>query len=834
MPLLLRLFFLAVVFFCCQMDGSVLAQNDPALATPNDPASPVAPEPEPEPKPAAEEQTPESEKLPKFDELDWPTVDKLLNDAPEDWIVMHTGRVLQIPSLFPRPDHLGWLDTEQKKLLPSRPSDPAELPDWLAEYRRYNSVLVAVSEEGLESDYLLPVRHIDRILHHEDLVLKKAESLLEEGNINDARRLIDAVAQSEFSINRRRREQDLPPRDWPGLIDARRALITAEVRRELTQEANEAAFHLLTLYGQQDRDFPELSDLFGEVLTPLNQQLVIEHRYRELRYYLDQTRIFFPNHPTVRQITDQLRDLAAERIQAGRQAASRNADRQAALSGYEALWIWPRDAELTRKGIELQERYPILRTGVIPTQSTRDWYRRSLLDHYWFEIDSIKQGYPRYRSRFVESWIPRNLGRTVDLTFRLQPGPLESQPPVGSREFFEVLAAASLECDSESQGLYAPQLTSLARKSPYAVALDIRDQTPHPFNFLAAVLAQAPADRPSPLRQSRFTETTSAGTETFRNPAFIARRVSAAESSLGQSPVAEVQEFAYADAPALLRGFLRDEVDYLPDVPPEYVTRLQADRRFTVSRYQLGLTERLQFRLSGGLRDFPELRLAMCLMVDRKQMLETVAPADGPARMWYRETNSITPAGSHAYQPLDSLTYDPIAARSLVQLLRQKPKFPQQITLLAPADRDSQLTAEAIADAWGQLGLETRIVEELPMGMDNTWDVRLDASPLFSPWADLPGLLSDNGRITSQELESMPRPLRVSLLRLEQAYDWKEVNAALGELQRYLLAESWVFPLWERVPFQAARRELRNIPERVLRPAQSVDRWITPPQPPRL
>ncbi|MBR9801262.1 hypothetical protein GYB59_06005 [bacterium] len=823
---------------------SVQAQNDPANATPVDPAD--TPDPantapdnaqadmsESEAKAPTEEQTPDSETLPKLEDLDWPTTETLLRDAPEDWIVMHTGRVLIIPSLFPRPDHLGWLDAERKKLMPKRPRDPEKLAEWMAEFQRFDNVLVAVSEDGVEADYLLPVRYVAEILHHEDLALKRANVLREEGNLLDARRLIDAVAQSEFKLNRRRRSEKLKAIEWPGLIDSRRALVAAETRREIKSGSLEAAFHLLTLYGQQDREFEELTVLFGEALKPLSQQLIPEHRYRELRYYIDQTREFFPQHPTAAEVANRLKDMAAEKLQTATEARQRKADRQAALAAYEALWIWPRDAELTRKATVIQEQYPILRTGLLERQSTHEWYRTNLLDHHWIELDALKQGYPRYRSRFIESWIPLDLGRTVNLSFRPRPAPLASQPPVGSHEFFNALADASLQCDTAEQGLFAPQLTTLARRSPSEVTLKLAEQTPHPFNFLAAVLAQSPRKNSSPLRETRFQTFTDTGTRLIRTPHAVARRVSPLPNGIGQKPIAEVHNFTYPDAPALLRGLLRDEVDYLPDVPPAYVKRLQADKRFTVSRYQLGLTQRLQFRLSGSLRDFPELRLAMCLMLDREALLDSVAPPAEPGREWYRTTNSLTPQGSHGYQPLDALIHDPIAARSLAQLLKQKPEFPSRITLLTPPDRDSRLAAEAIVSAWEQLGLETTIVEP-GNAEESNWDVRLQESSLLSPWSDLPSLLTDDGRITTADLEAMPHPLRTSLMQLETAYDWQEVNQTLGDLQRYLLAESWVLPLWERRPFQVIRREIRNLPPQTLRPAQDIDLWIVPPQPPRL
>ncbi len=810
------------------------------------PAMPLLAQPPgtaPESSPPVE--TPPSDsvtELPMLEDVPRPTMAELLREEPRDWIVTHAGRVLVIPAISPRPDHLDWLLAQQKKLQPLRPQDPVAFEQWQAEVRRFNFITLEVEDNGVEADFRLPTRHIARILYHEDLALELAGEMITQDNLSDARRLISYVAQREFTNNRKRERELLEPLSWPGLIEAQRRLMAAEVRAELQGKQPQQAFQLARFHWTQDPGCEELPALTGEILDAMAPVLIAEQDFRQLRYYLTQFREMTPEQPRIADWSNELLSRAREELRQAEQASRAADERTAALHAWASVNIWPGESDLQRRAAPPRERYPLLRTGLLRNQAIIPAYRHQMLDHEWFTVESIKEGYPRYRSRFVESWVPRELGKSIYVTLRRRQQPFESQPNVSSTELFAELSRATVATGPEERGLFAESVMNIQRESPMELSLLLRDQTPHPLGWLAAVLSQAPAAPASHtlLREGRFRVHLPSTELEQRIPDQRSIRSFASARNINTRYLAEVQDFIHDDPRELLRGLLRDEIDFIPDVPTEYVSRLRDDQRFRVYPYLFPRITAVQFHLRGCLKDQNELRQALLLTLDSKALLEQLVPPDSPAAPFHETATSLTPPGSHAWLPQPvSAEYDPIAARALAVLLLRKPATPRGIRLAVSPEAGARRLAEQIARQWRSLGLEIEIltVDEfsLPEAEDGVplWDARVMSYHMHAPLHELPALLTDTGRLPPRELQALPLPLRQALLELESSRDWSDVNRALSTLQTQLASNAWMRPLWNSQIFAVGRRELRGPVAPLLTPAQDIDRWSITPVVPR-
>lgn len=803
------------------------------------------------------------DQLPMLETVPRPTLLQILEEEPRDWIVTHAGRVLVVPAISPRPDHLEWLKEQQKNMLPHRPQDPAALDEWREEYRRYDYIVIEVEEEGIEADFRLPVRHVAEILYHEHLALELADRLIREGDLESARRLISFVAQREFSNNRKRERERLQAVPWPGLIGVQRRFLVAEVRAELKRDNPRQAYQIARMHWTHDPQSEELDLVLGEILSKLAPPLIEQHEYRELRFYLTRVREMVPGQERARELTQQLQQSARERLQNAEQASQRGEDRTAALLAGTALEIWPHDNDFVRRSAPLRDRYPMLRVGLLRQNLGLAEYRRQLLDHQWFHVESIKEGYPRYRSRFVESWVPDDLGKTVTLTLRQRPQAYESQPSITTTDLFTDLARVSVGSSPLSRGLFADAVLELHRKSPTVLQVRLHDQTPHPLGWLAAALKQSgssaslagitaeeesySADRSEshPLRQGRFRTHLPSEPLEHRIPEHRAVRSRTASGNANQRYLAEVQDFLFEEPEELLRSLLRDELDYLPEIPADYVSRLSDDERFRVHAYPYARSTILQFHLRGALRGHGELRQALLLSLNREDLLRHVVPEDSPAAPHFTVSNSLIPSGLHGSQPLPhAADYDPIAARALAVLLLRNPRTPRVIKLATTRDAASLKLAEQVAHVWRQLGLQVEVLPRDQFGSTSRpadaetqtepdWDARIISYSMLTPLQELPGLLTETSRITVQELQTFPLPIRRSLLELENSRDWNDVNRALGSLQTELGGNGWMHPLWNERVHAAIRREVRRFPTPPLIPAQAIDTWSIGPVVPR-
>ncbi len=782
-----------------------------------------------------------TDELPLFETLTLPGIDQLLKGEKEDWIVLIGGRVLKVPALQPRPDLLAWLLEQQKKLLASRPSPAAQeknanlLPEWLEKYKEFNSISITYSEKASEDDYRLPVRYVDYILYHEDLALRKADELIRQGNSVDAQRLISAVGRWSFQNNIRRKKENLAPIQWPGLVEAQRKLLQLNFKQAQAAGNWERAFNLVKIHRGFDPQFDQIPRLLGSSFSTIAEQAMKENDYRKIRFYLRELQKMVPTHSQIKNWQARLKQLSQEKTELGTAEFQKKNYRSATKLAHQAVQIWPYNSQHRRELSRLQERYQILRVGQINNSRQLEFQHRCLLNHQWFYVEKITEGYPRFRSRFIETWTPSDLGRTIQLQMKSTRPSYESQPELKSFQLARNLEAVSLACSSQQRGLYANSIESIYTNSPDQLEIQLASQPPHPLGLFAGLLNADSASQPTTLANTFFRQREISSPEEKSLSLFV--RAFPEPDNASRFGVAEVQERTFFDKRSLLRALLRDELDYVPNLPLAYVKRLNRDQRFFVLKYHTPQVTLLQFHFHGLLAKEPALRLALLAALDRNKMKEQFAQTEGFQPAELRLTKSIAPSNSHAKNQSGKIVkYDRIAARALYIILTrsQKKKIPD-IKLLVSQEPGTIRLAEFIKLQWESMGLKVSFVTRDKKKGDTatapsaSWDVAIVSHRMLAPQHDLPRLLSENGKLTETELQKLPLPLQRSLLELEQARNWSEIDKSLRQLQDRLVLDAWMLPLWEQEVYQAIRREIRGAPPRPLKPYQNLDRWMIEP-----
>lgn len=187
-----------------------------------------------EEKPAVVTSTPEEQTtLPKLVDMPLPSAEDLLRSRPFDWLALKGGDVLVIDALPIRPDLLGVATIRHEmathvynRILKHKPYKEAELTS-LRQYIKdaekakefdardvqlkqtldeardrmeslkpaTSKIQVTLRDGSVDPDYLLELRNIDSVVYFEDLLLRRADRLIAEGQTSLAYDLLLLVAR---------------------------------------------------------------------------------------------------------------------------------------------------------------------------------------------------------------------------------------------------------------------------------------------------------------------------------------------------------------------------------------------------------------------------------------------------------------------------------------------------------------------------------------------------------------------------------------------------------------------------------------------------------------
>lgn len=777
-----------------------------------------------EPPPATPAPQPAEEApLPKLVDLRTPSVEELLHGKPVDWLVLLNQDVIFVEPVKPRPDTLAILKQKYEETLKIPPTI-LPVDEKLVKLQELQRIQVTLLDRSEDPEYVIETRFLEKIIYFEDHLLKRVTLLLDNRDFATAYELL-------MYVDRRQR-------GWPGFDDHYQRFLFLETGHWANvgqfERALVQAEHLFAI----KPDYPELSRLFGRITDGLLTQSIAEEDYRGARHFLARLKRIDPAHPTGEKWTNTLIDQTRQLVQQARAAQQDQQHRSASLLIDQAARIWPDLPELRAAHRELIDRYQILRVGFVqsadvppaiaayPYENRADHRHRRLCEMPLFEPERVQDGLVQFRSRFIESWEPGNLGRDIDFRVQLRRAAWESRPVLTSGEIVTSLAAALDPRSPEFDGRWEREVRSLSSSSPETWRLQLsriplriesrlrRDVALTPQTLAwSGDLQPAAAEAPHQQRFFRVAD---------EPHAVVFQRTRTQPPSPEPWHLAEIQEIAYPNWERTLQALLRGEIDFIPNIDPTDLSALSADSRFFVIPLALPQTHLIQVHTGSILAKNASLRRALLHALDRNKLLreqillnsvpETGRLTIGPVAQNLSAYNSL----------LRQPEYDPIRAAALVATARKQ--FEGQLPVFKIAAPDDPAILRVLPEMqaqWKRVGLTVEVVTE----PGQTWDLAYRTLQFTEPTDDLWTLLHPTGSSDWADLAVYPHWLRERLWELEQTIDWTAAERLLHEIQAEFLVEARWLPLWEVDEHLLARRRMGGLPNRPMHPYHNVERW---------
>jgi hypothetical protein len=676
--------------------------------------------------------------LPKFEELTLPTAETLLVAPPRDWIVLKNTDVVICEPLVPRPDTLAKRRAEiDAKMAERRGKSGEELEIIQAELEALNFLIVTLPEETENPEYALRINLIDRIMHHEDLVLQRIDALLAEGNLPTAFELLLRLERQWSS--------------WPGAAERHNQLLFTDGSQRLANNDPESALVVLTDLRQRAPEFKGLSDAVAQAYGTLAERALAAGDNRAARHFLFRLDNLYPGHPVFQQQSAGMAQRANELL-AGAEAAFRSGDYpQAVTRAEEAAVFWPRTPNLLPRFRPLADRFQRLRVGVVtlPPAEVGDPNApdpaadraRRLLSVPIFEVERYRNGSAYYRTRYFEAWEPFDLGRRLLITLRQTRQPWETQPILDAPAFAAMLTPRLDPSSPEFDERLAGYVEAITVRSPVEVELQFHRVPARVEPILARLV---PTDAPHVAPQPDAAPTSGGFVVVESDPdRVVFRRAAPEPDGLAQYHVAEVFERRYASHDKAVLGLRQGEVSMLVDLPDWVLRRVQVDPQLKdqlfIQQYALPTTHVLQINPDSPALRIRELRRALLHALDRDRILRQTVLRD-PRAAHGRLVTSPFPS----FSPANSLdpgrhSFDQSAALALVLAAAQQMdnQLPQ-LRMLVPNEPVARAAAEELVRDWQRVRIEVELVAAGTVtDDDDDWDLCYRTLQIAEPTVEL-------------------------------------------------------------------------------------------------
>jgi hypothetical protein len=820
----LQIVLLALVVLCAFLSAAPVLAAQPKEAAPADETEdPGTDEPVDE----------EDEKLPLINQMELPSFQRLMQGPPLDWLVMHTGKVIVVEPVAPRP---GTIDDINQRISRAtrKAGDPAESEE--AKRRRLDLYYLPVTlPEGEDREYRLHTRFLKEIIYYEDLMLRRIDQLLDDEKVRQAYELLLALEARQES--------------WPGIVPRKERLLFTEAVVQTAEGHPQHALALLESLHERRASYMGLEAQFGVVGDKLMSQALENNDPRAARYFLRRIARKYANHRVIKDWTARLMQDAREQVD--KAVASERAGRiDAALDLAErATRYWPDLPELLPVYNRLAQRRQRLRAGVVELPqaapqvapvllSNAELRRRQLMQTPLFEPSRLENKIIRYESRFFSDWEPTELGHSV--LFRLRPYrlPGESQPMLTAAGLVWSLGGRLNSQSAEYDARFGATIDSLEVRSPFDLAVRFQQAPLRPEALFAfpcppsrqAELPEAPAE---PRAAAYPFQLQTAGDR----QAVYRRSIPDAENSADHR-ISEVIEIKYDSYAKAIQGLLRGEVSMLPRIPAYTVRSLAARQEFFSQAYALPTTHVLQFNPHHKGLAARTLRRALVYSINRPQILEQVFLHEEPGPLG-RVTSAPFATTSYAYnndstRKVEPHKFDPALAYSLAKTAEKElgSKLPV-LRLVCGPEPEVQAAAARIIEQWKVVGIEARLsvapaVGLTPDGQDD-WDIVYRTDALAEPLVELWPYLALTTSTETAALGHLPTWLRKQLLDLDRVGDMNSATQLLHLLHEQFWAEVHLIPLWELDDTFVYRKHVRGVPERPVTPYQKIERWKVEP-----
>lgn len=801
--------------------------------------------------PAAAQDDSDDPPLPLYEDLEVPTTAQLLTEQPVDWIILKPdNRVLMVRPVLPRPSTLEKMALAQEELRSAATRPKREPGESAEDYRKridelldesenltvaLPDVVAATRSDGADEYKLNAKRNVERIIHHEDLMLQRADIQMNEGELEKA---------FEMLLVLQRREPD-----WPGYTERRNRLVFEEAKKRLRQDDLEAALAFFEELYELAPGYGGLSAGIGSTIEALVERAVAKDQMREARYYISRLRKSDPEHPTAKKLSQEFLERAGGLLQNAQEARSAQKHDVALAETLHATKVWPTHPSLRGIFRATASRYQILSLGVyrfpgektpffLPTAADRR--RQSLLATELFEVRKIDRA-AFYESRYFEEWTPTDLGREIVFSLRPRRAIWESNPQLIAPD---VVRAIQDRLNPDSR--YYDE-----RMSTFVDSLHVN--SPHEFSIrfsTVPVRPQAifrfPVRTPTPVGAAAQLKATEDGTTESTEPInqLLSRRFKIHEKSedkvsfrrvvpqannLSRYRVAEIVEHRYEDHEEAIKGLLSGDVSVLPEVPIWLADQFEAEDRFFTEPYGVPTTHVLQFNPESTALKNSEFRRALAYVLNREKILSETVLRD-PNMKRGRVVSGPFPSTSYAYRAQTKpRKYDLYLAYSLKTV--SKKKFGgdvPELTMVCEPGEVIAAAAEKMVEQWDRIGIKVRIVaqdEKLP----EDWDIVYRTVRMTEPVTELWPFLTMKQDARVEDLEHLPDWLRQQLIELEQAVDFNSSVEMLQRLHFRLNQLVHLIPLWEIDDVIVIRNNIQGFPAGMIHPYQNVERWIVQP-----
>lgn len=793
---------------------------------------------------AADTDVDAEERLPLISEMKLPTADELLTGDPVDWIVLKKDEVLVTQPVYPRPNTLEKLAQQNDELrsAKTRPQrDPAETEE------EYQDRIERLLDETLNLTVMLPddlqvdavnqaaeyklniARHIERIVYHEDLILRRTDALIDEGNLDKAFELLLVI--------------DRTAPGWPGFEERRNRLIYEEAQTRLKDNDLEAALAFFEELYSLAPDYSGLREGIGRTIEQLVLNARAKDDLRQARYYITRLRDSDARHPIAISLTEQFTREAGDLL---KQAATQHGNGQypeALASARMAARIWPTHPQLRNIFRTVATRYQVLTVGVqrLPGDPTpfflptvADQRQASLLATDLFEVRRFDRA-PAYQSRFFEEWTPTDLGRQIIFSLQPRRAAWESLPVLTAPQVVRAIGARLRPESPEYDERLATFVKSIKVRSPHEFEMNFLNVPVRPqalFRFPVENVTNTPsvADAPGDVADAPELLSSRFRIHERKDDEIVYRRVIPQSDRLSAFKVAEIVETRYGDDESCVKGLLSGDVSVVPHLPIWLADQFDADERFFVEPYGIPTTHVLQFNPESKPLQNAEFRRALATALDRGKILSETVLRNPNSRRG-RLVSAPFPSRSYAYNPtIKPRERDLALAISLLTFSRKRfgGELPELVMICEPGETVRQ-AAEEIAQQWQRFGLKIDVIAGDSPPESSDWDIVYRTVRMAEPVTDLWPFLTMKPEARVEDLEHLPDWLRQLLIELEQSVDFNSSMEKLQSLHFRLRELALVIPLWELDDVIVIRKNIQGFPAGLTEPYQNVERWTVQP-----
>ena len=842
-----------------------------------------------EPSVRADEKVEKSE-LPKLTEMQLPTADELLraddiNGKAFDWIVLKAPleadrTVLVVSPLEIRPDTLKTMAETYVQVEATKPKNEEERNERTTRLKNLKQLIVKLPGNAV-AEYALPLSTIDHIILFEELMLRRADELLKEGDIRKAYELLLRV------------EKEFPA--WELSKPRFESLLLVESGLRARDGDIYAALALLDELANRNINNPEVRPRFGEVVAPMIETSVAAEDFNKARYLISRIERVFPGHETATSWQGRMQSMADSLLNDAKQKTSQREFAAAADLAWKAEAIWPSSGNSHAIFSQTVARHQVLHVAiddsrssaiVYPSPRESDERQLELVEVPLFEPTSADE-LTYFRSSYFEIWDPTDLGREVVFTLRETRPTWQSQPLLTANQIADALGRRM----NPTSPLFNSRLASFVRevsvRSPSElkirfsrVPLSIESLLRFPI-IAAASIADADSTD-STATPGRGTEVTAADAD---DVTLLSTRFKLVEADMtgtsylrerpepdgldpGKYHVAEIREKNFADRNELLKSVIRGEIDYLPNLLPWEVDAFKAAPAFQVRQYALPITHVITFNPLSERIVNAQMRRALSFALNREAILKSIILRDQSMR-YGRSTSAPWHLKSYATNPLEkppefnlrlayALRYAAERQLQLAELTKLETeakakaketgdKFESEefrkntnvdyirlprLRMVVDPDPTAMEAAKRMAEYWKKILFEVDLIPGDQPGtplQDADWDLCYRRIRMEEPLLELWPLLTNDSSFDMNRLKLFPDWMRQELVNLDYSASFADAQDRLFTIHRHMSAEAFIIPLWEVDEFAVWKKSTLGIPESPVTPYQNVERWIVRP-----